>query len=434
MAALQLGLAPHEFIWASGIEDTFVPQTRPGHRALDEYALIGHYEHWRADLALARELGVRALRWGIPWYRVEPEPGVFDWRWTDEVLPYLVEELGIAPILDLMHYGCPLWLEREFEHRDYPRRVAAYAAAVAERYKDLVRWYTPLNEPTMNAWMCGQRGVWPPYLKGDRGYVRLMLQLADGIQQTVAAIKAVDPGAVMVHVDVAGRYHPADPADGPLAEVMNLRTLLCYDLINGRVGPGHPLRGWLIAQGAPAGRLEALERAAIPLDVMGLNFYPQWSTKAVGRNQEGRRSYRPVDKPGASFAALIAAYHERYGAPIMITETSARGTDQTRAAWLDSSVAAIRALRSSGVPVIGYTWFPMFTMVNWSYRLGARPWEAYRLELGLYRLNEHGQARWSATALTTQFQRLCAEPGAAVGSLPQLASHEGVSPRLEARG
>jgi beta-glucosidase/6-phospho-beta-glucosidase/beta-galactosidase len=424
MQLLQLGLAPEEFIWASGIEDTFVPQTRPGHRALDEYALIGHYEHWRSDLALARELGVQALRWGIPWYRVEPQPGVFDWRWTDEVLPYMVEELGIAPILDLMHYGCPLWLQREFDHSDYPQRVAAYAAAVAERYQHLVQWYTPLNEPMMNAWMCGQRGVWPPYLKGDRGYVRMMLQLADGIQRTVGAIKAIDPRAVMVHVDVAGTYHPADPADDALAVQMNLRTLLCYDLISGRVGPDHPLWAWLLAHGAPAARLEGLQNAAIPLDVLGLNFYPQWSTKAVGYNQGGRRSYRPIDKPGASFAGLISSYYERYGAPVMITETSAKGTEQTRAAWLHSSVRAIRDLRAAGVPVIGYTWFPMFTMVNWSYRLGGRPWEEYRLELGLYRLGEdEPEGRWLATPLVTQFQRLAADPGRSIGVMPQLATH-----------
>ncbi|HEY4589497.1 MAG TPA: family 1 glycosylhydrolase, partial [Thermoanaerobaculia bacterium] len=103
------GPGPEEFLWATGIENTFVPQARPGQRPLEEYQLMGHYEHWREDLALARELGVQAIRWGIPWYRVEPFPGEFDWSWTDQVIPYLVEELRINPILDLMHYGCPFW-------------------------------------------------------------------------------------------------------------------------------------------------------------------------------------------------------------------------------------------------------------------------------------------------------------------------------------
>lgn len=115
------------FIWAAGIEATFIPQTRAGLRALDEYELIDHYTHWREDLALAKSLGVQALRWGVPWYRIEPKAGEFDWRWTDQVIPYLVDDLKINPIIDLMHYGCPFWLEREFANPDYPQRVADYA-------------------------------------------------------------------------------------------------------------------------------------------------------------------------------------------------------------------------------------------------------------------------------------------------------------------
>ena len=81
-------------------------------------------------------------------------------------------------------------VKKEFANPDYPKYVAAYAAAFAERYKGIVKWYTPLNEPIINALMCGMRGLWPPYLKGDNGYIRMMLQLARGIIQTVKAIKA----------------------------------------------------------------------------------------------------------------------------------------------------------------------------------------------------------------------------------------------------
>ena len=165
---MRVGPAASDFIWATGIEDTFVPQTRLGHRALDEYQLMGHYEHWREDLALARDLGVAAVRWGVPWYRVEPLPGEFDWHWTDQVIPYLVEELGITPIIDLMHYGCPFWLRREFvaattTRGPSPPMPPPSPGATA----GLVRWYTPLNEPIVNALMCGRRGVWPPYLRGE---------------------------------------------------------------------------------------------------------------------------------------------------------------------------------------------------------------------------------------------------------------------------
>src|SRR3712207_1619366 len=71
------------FAWALGIEDTFVPQVhaRSG-RILDEYVLTQHDRFWREDLRMIRAIGVRHLRYGIPWYQVNPEPGRFDWSWT----------------------------------------------------------------------------------------------------------------------------------------------------------------------------------------------------------------------------------------------------------------------------------------------------------------------------------------------------------------
>jgi beta-glucosidase len=411
------GAAPEEFLWASGIENTFVPQARAGMRALDEYELMGHYEHWREDLGLARELGLGAMRWGIPWYRVEPNPGSFDWSWTDRVLPFMVEELGITPILDLMHYGTPLWLDGSFAAEDYPQRVAAYARAVAERYKGLLRYYTPLNEPLVNALFCGRRGLWPPYLRGDGGYLRVMLNLARGIVQTVEAIRAVQHDAVMVHVEasVLSRFASEDLA--PLAAEEQLRGFLCLDLITGKVGQDHPLITWLLRNGVRPDELRELRRAPLTLDLLGLNFYPQWATLEVTVNQVGRLHQRKVEKDGSGFGELIELYQRRYDAPVMITETSAVGDDRLRSRWLTASLAAIKGLRARGVPVLGYTWFPLFTMVDWRYRFGKRPIEEYYLDLGLYTLQSGADERWRATPLVAQFQQAVANPAEAVGAL-----------------
>src|SRR5436190_18586647 len=99
--------------YAVGIEDTFVPQAGPGHRALDEYELTQHYQRWHEDLGLARASGATAIRYGFPWYRLEPERGRFVWDWADRVVERL-HELGLETIVDLMHYGTPLWLDNQF--------------------------------------------------------------------------------------------------------------------------------------------------------------------------------------------------------------------------------------------------------------------------------------------------------------------------------
>ena len=412
------GKRPSDFLWATGIEDTFVPQTRPGHRALDEYQLMGHYEYWRDDLALVRDLGVRAIRWGVPWYRVEPfQPGEFDWRWTDQVIPYLVEELDVTPIVDLMHYGCPFWLRREFGSADYPAAVANYAAAFASRYAKLVRWYTPLNEPIVTALYCGQRGLWPPYLRGDGGYVTVLLHTIEGIVRTAAALRDANPEAILVHVEASGLSRTAREDLHAVAQEEQSRAFVSYDLLTGRVTPSHPLFPWLVRNGVSPDRLAALAQQPVHFDLMGLNFYPQWSTTQLYIDRRGRLAYQPVEQDGAGFRELIESYYRRYGVPIMVTETSARGDEAVRARWLEASVAAIHALRGRGIPVVGYTWFPLFTMVDWRYRFGRGPLEEYRLELGLYKLGSRGASRWEATPLVEQFRSYVRDPESAVGNL-----------------
>ncbi|MDQ6840205.1 MAG: glycoside hydrolase family 1 protein, partial [Actinomycetota bacterium] len=68
----------------------------------------GHIAGWRQDLDLLRSCGVTRLRYPVRWHRIERQPGVFDWRATDEVLGYLAHT-GARPIVDLVH------------HTSYPR-------------------------------------------------------------------------------------------------------------------------------------------------------------------------------------------------------------------------------------------------------------------------------------------------------------------------
>lgn len=412
-----------DFVWAAGIEDTFVPQTRIGHNSLDEYELMGHYQHWREDLGLCKEIGVQALRWGIPWYKVEPEKGRFDWQWTDEVLGHMIEDLKITPIIDLMHYGCPFWLDRAFANRNYPERVAEYAAAVAERYKKSVKCYTPLNEPIITALMCGMRGLWPPYQRGEKGYIKLMLQIAKGIIRTVKAIKEIDAASIMFHVEATGLTRTIREDLASLAREETHRGYLCFDLLTGMLSHDHILFSWLLRNGAPIDDLVQLQQDAIELDVLGMNFYPQWSTKQIYLDKAGQIAFRETEPEGEGFSELIRHYFERYRVPIMITETSALGSDDVRLSWLRSSVSSIKTLREEGVPVIGYTWFPLFTMVDWRYRFANGPVEDFYLELGLYRLNrESPNPRWLGTTLVDEFRNYVRRPHAAVGDLRTVAT------------
>jgi beta-glucosidase/6-phospho-beta-glucosidase/beta-galactosidase len=378
-------------------------------RILDEYVLTEHDRRWREDLRAIASLGVRHLRYGIPWYLVNPRPGEFDWSWTDQVLPYLVEDLRIAPILDLVHYGAPLWLEGTFLDRDYPARVAEYAAAVVERYGHLVHLWTPLNEPRVQARFSGQVGVWPPYRRGPTGYAQVLVALARGMAQTVDAIRAAQPDATIVHVDATACVTTDDPALAAEVEARLHQPFLAAELIEASVVPEHPMWSWLLDRGVPAPDLESLLERPRTIDIFGANFYPQASCWRIEGTPE-RPTRRRRRGTARDFADVLTACHERMDRPVFVTETSVNGGVRSRARWLDESVAAVRDVRAHGAPVIGYTWFPAFSLVTWSYRRGRRPLEAYLAHMGLWDLvhDESGRLELAVTGLEGSFAALVA--------------------------
>ena len=367
--------ADGRFRFGVGIEDTFIPQERLGHRKLDEYELTQHYTRWREDLDLVAESGAEFLRWGIPWYLVEPEPGRFDWSWIDQVAERM-GELGLRCIVDLMHYGTPLWLENSFLNAAYPERVAAYGRAVAERYRDVFTDFTPLNEPAVNAEWCGQNGAWPPYLTGQDGFVKVLLPIARGMVRTQQEIAAVHPGAVFVHVDAGFRY---EGETSPVArDVLEERRFLALDLITGRIDDDSPIRLYLREHGVSESDLQWFRDNAVRPDVLGVNYYPHFTTVTM---RDGVTS--PVDAGAAGLRDLVTLYSRRYGLPIVVTETSLVGTPEEKSAWLEESTRELGALRDGGHDIVGYTWFPFFTMVDWLYRYGDREPDHWFLRFGL---------------------------------------------------
>jgi beta-glucosidase len=401
--------------FAVGIEDTFVPHVLDGRRALDEYQLTHHYERWHADLGLARECGASMIRYGIPWYRINPDAGQWSWDWLDRVVDRLVE-LELEPIVDLMHYGTPLWLENQFLNPDYPSLVSEYAARVADRYRDTFSIYTPLNEPLINAKYCGEWGIWPPQREGHDGFVELIRALTRGIVETQHAIRDLAPEASFVHVEAAFRYVGA--LDREDARLLLDRRFLAEDLVTGRVDAGHPLAPYLIHHGFSEHDLAWFrEHTALP-DVMGVNYYPNLSTEefpATSAHHGAPWDPRPRRDDGVEgLEDVVRTWSERYGAPVFVTETSHPGSSVgRRLRWLDESVETLWRLRADGVPVVGYTWWPLFDMVDWRYREGTDPVEQYLLPSGLYELDGGDSLARRATRLVERFR----EHAAASGSL-----------------
>jgi len=402
------------FLWATGVEDTFItdpwPQTG---RTLDEYELTEHYQRWHSDLDLMASLGVRIVRYGIPWHKINPARGVWDWSWADQTLEHLLT-LGIDPIIDLVHYGLPHWIEGAYLSPQFPELMAEYAGRVAERFQGRIHLYTPLNEPRVTAWYCGKLGWWPPNRRGWRGFVEVMLAICRGIVLTVEALECVDEEILPVHVDATDLYETSDPSLEIEANRRQEIVFFALDLISGRIDERHPLRTWLLRHGASNVELDWFVDHKIELQLIGINLYPMFSRKILSR-PGGRMRIRMPYATADIVERLGKLYWQRYRVPIFIAETASVGSVARRRQWLDESVAAVKRLRDNGVPLIGYTWWPLFALVTWAYRQGTHPPGFYLKQMGLWDLDP--ELNRVKTDLAEEYRRLVAGGCECVGQL-----------------
>lgn len=408
------GSMPFDFM--VGIECTMIPDVRrdihPDMRELDEFAIMQHYERWREDFDLIAKLrterhGVTKVRWAIPWYRVETAPGVFDWAWTDECIAY-AEKLGIVLVPDIVHYGTPLWMPEAFLDPTYPERVASFAAACVSRYKGRIHHWTPFNEPAVTALFCGERGEWPPYLKSESAYVRILVAVAIGMQKTVQAIRAIDPSVTIWAAEAMKNYHPINEEAKPAAQAALRRDLVVWDMVHGLVDEDHACYGWLQANGATAEQLLQLRNNAVKMDILGVNFYPWGSQTYEWKDGEIIQFW---DWNGRFMAELLRGCYEYTGATLYVTETSAHGGGGAKAQgtidgagdfrirWMDETMEAVAEVRREGIPVLGYTQFPLFTMVDWKYRLETGDAAEFFCHFGMIEVDgEDFSRKWTAVA------------------------------------
>jgi beta-glucosidase/6-phospho-beta-glucosidase/beta-galactosidase len=187
------GWPPWKFIFATGIECSYPVITgKDGRdRRIDELEKTFHYKFWKEDLALVREMGLRYLRYGPPYYKIHLAPGKYDWEFTDLAFEEM-RRLGIVPIVDLCHFGVPDWVGN-FQNPDWPELFSEYASAFAERFP-WVQFYTPVNEIYVCAKLSAWNGIWNERKRDDhRAFVTALKNLCKANLLAASAICGYGP-------------------------------------------------------------------------------------------------------------------------------------------------------------------------------------------------------------------------------------------------
>jgi beta-glucosidase len=368
-----------KFIFCTGIENSYPTIIgRDGReKRIDQMELCGHYEHWREDFRLVRELGMNYLRYGPPYYKTHLASGKYDWSFTDETFNEM-KRLDITPITDLCHFGVPEWLG-DFQNPDFPDYFAEYSEAFARRY-NWVRLYTPINEIFITALFSAQYGWWNERLQSDAGFVNALKNLARANMLSKEAILKVQPDALFIQSESSEYFHPLEPEARELAEFYNQKRFLSLDLCY-----GHDMRAcmylYLTDNGMTREEYEWLMRHGRkmkPHCVMGNDYY-YTNEHYVSANGE-------ITESGEIFGYYVITkqYYDRYHLPVMHTETNLRDAEQAPM-WLRKQWENMIRLREDGVPIIGFTWYSLIDQIDWDTAL--REDNGNVNPLGLYDLN-----------------------------------------------
>jgi len=119
----------------------------PSHEAID------FYHHYKDDIRLFKELGIKCLRISINWTRIYPQgieeqPNEAGLKYYDDLFDELLKN-GIVPIVTLQHSDTPLYLALTYggwKNRILVDLFAKYCETVFKRYKSKVKYWITINE------------------------------------------------------------------------------------------------------------------------------------------------------------------------------------------------------------------------------------------------------------------------------------------------
>ena len=356
-----------------------------------------HWNLFREDLNLARELGLNAYRFSIEWSRWESSEGVWDVSaidWYRELI-HECEKQNLKPMVTLHHFTSPLWFSEQggFLSPDSPQKFLRFVQKVVSVLGERIPMWCTFNEPMVLAVGQYLGGFMPP------GYFQpeLVSQVCFHILKSHA--RAYD----LIHREIKHRQGPwkNSPIEVGIANNMVdffpnrnwhplevLLSKLCWRFFNcswleattgKKQNFGIP---WLIP--AVPQVSEALGRNTC--DFLGVNYYTKGYLNWSPLSQMQSEFPIQVDffRKGESRSDLDWAIHPKglgkmirvaksYGLPIYITENGiADAKDQYRSQYLVSHLSEVAREIADGAQVKGYFHWSLLDNFEWIKGYGPR--------------------------------------------------------------
>ena len=352
-----------------------------------------HYRRFREDVALMRELGLKAYRFSVSWSRIVPEgTGAVNARGLDHY-ERLVDALlanGIQPMVTLYHWDLPAALEDRggWLNPDIAGWFAEYSRTLFARLDDRVRLWATLNEPWVVADGGYLHGALAPGHRSAYEAPRASHNLLRAHAASVAAYRGEGRHRIGLVVNLEPK-HPASPGAEDLAATRRADAYMNRQYLDPALRGRYPdeLRD-VFGEAWPGWSPEEVAALRTPIDFLGVNYYTRSVTRADPASWPVRAS--AVRQEGATYTETgwevypdglretLCGVRQRYGdIPLYVTENGAAFPDPPQApaggledplrvAYLRDHVRAVREAIAAGCDVRGYFVWSLLDNLEWA--------------------------------------------------------------------
>jgi len=356
-----------------------------------------HYNRWREDIALMRELGLRAYRFSVSWPRIYPDGHgrvnraglAFYDRLVDGLL-----EAGIEPIVTLYHWDLPQALQDEggWSQPAIAGHFADYAETMFRTLGDRTKRWITFNEPWVFHWVGSVLGIHAP---GNHDIAAALLGGHQTLRAHGMAVErfrdVVPDGEIGITLSVQAHLPASsDPRDAEAAS--RARAFHNEWFVDPIVFGEYPaaLREQFGAL-LPAIGADDRELFQAPIDFLGVNYY----TRNVHRHDEHGFFRAATERPVGRYTSMeseiypaglylvLREFHERYGLPLYVTENGAgfdgeipagdgRVADNERLLYLQGHLEMCHRAIADGVDLRGYLVWSLLDNFEWGFGYAIR--------------------------------------------------------------
>ena len=345
-----------------------------------------HYNRYKEDVALMKELGLKSYRFSVSWSRIQPEKGKINEKGI-AFYKNLIKELkdaGIEPLLTIFHWDLPMWVHKEggWLSKKIIPLFEKYTKILVDAFSDDITYWIPMNEPQCFIMLGYGYAVHAPFKFGLSNIPKATRICMLAHAASVKAIRTYARKTPKIGIAMAaGAFIPKNETKQEIEKARHNTFNKTIGLMNNRWWSDPIFLGKEVtAFGFLRTYAKDMKTIYQKLDFVGLNVYQPYGV-SKRKLDESKKTSMGWAIDGKVLYWTARFYYERYKLPIMVTENGMADNDvidngsvhdKKRIQFMQDYIGGLKRAADENIPIIGYQYWSLMDNFEWTHGYGPR--------------------------------------------------------------